>query len=70
MSDDAEIQRNLSARTSQVADMLDRKDKVGALGVSLQNPPINTKNDSIKEASMKVNQFIFNMKVNMRTTVI
>ena len=70
MSDDAEIQRNLSARTSQVADMLDRKDKVGALGVSLQNPPINTKNESIKEASMKVNQFIFNMKVNMRTTII
>lgn len=47
MSEEAEV----SARATQVASLLQRKDKAGALAASLKNPPVNSKEDAVKVGS-------------------
>ena len=44
MSEEAEV----SARSTQVSGLLQRKDKAGALAASLKNPPVNSKSEELK----------------------
>ncbi len=45
MSDEA---GEVAARSSKVELLLVKKDKIGALVASLQNPPVNSKEESVK----------------------
>lgn len=44
MSEEAEV----SARSTQVNSLLQRKDKAGALAAALKNPPVNSKAEEVK----------------------
>ncbi len=44
MSEEAEV----TQRSTQVQQLLTRKDKVGALALALTNPPINSKSEELK----------------------
>ena len=45
---DAQLMQEITARDNEVAGLLRRKDKVRALIVSLQNPPISSKSIAVK----------------------
>tara|TARA_B110000090_G_C13051625_1_gene319760 strand:+ start:88 stop:480 length:393 start_codon:yes stop_codon:yes gene_type:complete len=48
-AEDLDLSREVDARAQEVASYLKRKDKLGALVASLQNPPVTTKDSSIKD---------------------
>ena len=45
---DAQLSQEIAARDNEVTGLLRRKDKVRALILSLQNPPIATKSAAVK----------------------
>ena len=50
-ANDAQFLAELAARETQVNDLLGRKDKKGALNAALMNPPMASKDGSIKDAN-------------------
>jgi actin related protein 2/3 complex subunit 5 len=50
MSEEAEI----AQRANQVQQLLARKDKVGALAAALQNPPVNSKSEELKNENAAI----------------
>mmetsp|Transcript_21296 Transcript_21296/g.35663 ORF Transcript_21296/g.35663 Transcript_21296/m.35663 type:complete len:122 (-) Transcript_21296:265-630(-) len=50
MSEESDI----SARGSQVASLLAKKDKKAALATCLQNPPVNAKSEELKEKNLEI----------------
>jgi hypothetical protein len=45
---DSQLQSEVAARRTEVAGLLSRKNKSGALIAALTNPPVQTKNNDIK----------------------
>lgn len=50
MAEEAEV----AQRSSQVQQLLTKKDKAGALAVALTNPPVNSKSEELKVSVSKV----------------
>lgn len=50
MAEEAEV----AQRSSQVQQLLTKKDKAGALAVALTNPPVNSKSEELKVSVFKV----------------